>query len=69
MGLVCGGPAEISATGLGPCDPNPNQSTSPPGCSQEAAILITLAPGAYTAIQSGVGGGTGIGLIEVFEMD
>lgn len=69
MGLVCGGPAEISATGLDPCDPNPNQSTSPPGCSQEAAILITLAPGAYTAIQSGVGGGTGIGLIEVFEMN
>jgi hypothetical protein len=69
MGLVCGGPAEISATGLDPCDPNPNQSASPPGCSQEAAILITLAPGAYTAIQSGVGGGTGIGLIEVFEMN
>jgi hypothetical protein len=69
MGLVCGGPAEISATGLDPCDPNPTQSTSPPGCSQEAAILITLAPGAYTAIQSGVGGGTGIGLIEVFDME
>jgi hypothetical protein len=69
MGLVCGGAAEIAATGLDPCDPNPTQSTAPPGCSQEAAILITLAPGAYTAVQSGVGGGTGIGLIEVFDMD
>jgi hypothetical protein len=69
MGLVCGGAAEISATGLDPCDPNPSQSTAPPGCSQEAAILVTLAPGAYTAIQSGVGGGTGVGLIEVFDMD
>jgi hypothetical protein len=69
MGLVCGGAAEIAATGLDPCDPNPSQSTSPPGCAQEAAILITLAPGGYTAIQSGVGGGTGIGLIEVFAMD
>ena len=69
MGWVCGGPAEISATGLDPCDPNPSQSTAPPGCSQEAAILITLAPGAYTAIESGVGGGTGVGLIEVFDID
>ena len=69
MGFVCGGPAEISATGLDPCDPNPGQSTSPPGCTQESAILITLAPGAYTAIQSGVGGGSGIGLVEVFEVD
>ncbi len=69
MGLVCGGPAEIAATGLDPCRPNPGQSASPPGCAQEAAILITLAPGAYTAIQSGVGGATGVGLIEVFEID
>jgi hypothetical protein len=68
MGLVCGGPAEIAATGLDPCDPNPGQSTSPLGCAQEAAILMTLAPGAYTAIQSGVGGATGVGLIEVFDM-
>lgn len=35
----------------------------------ESAILISLPPGAYTAIVSGVGGGTGIGLVEVFDMD
>jgi hypothetical protein len=69
MGFTCGGPSEISATGLDPCRANPGQSTSPPGCTQESAVLITLPPGAYTAIESGVGGTTGIGLIEVFEVD
>jgi hypothetical protein len=68
-GFTCGAPSEISATGLDPCRANPGQSTSPPGCTQESAILITLPPGAYTAIESGVGGATGIGLIEVFEVD
>ncbi len=34
----------------------------------EAAILVTLNPGAYTAIVSGAGGTTGIGLVEVFEV-
>jgi hypothetical protein len=69
-GFTCGAPSEISATGLDPCRANPGQSTSPPGCTQEAAILITLPPGGgYTAIESGVGGATGIGLIEVFEID
>jgi hypothetical protein len=69
MGFTCGSATEISATGLDPCRANPGQSTSPPGCTQEAAILITLPPGAYTAIESGVGGATGVGLIEVFEVD
>ena len=32
----------------------------------ESAILITLQPGAYTAIVSGVNGGTGLSLVEVF---
>ena len=68
-GFTCGAPTEISATGLDPCRPNPGQSVSPPGCGQEAAILITLPPGAYTAMESGIGGATGIGLIEVFEVD
>lgn len=68
-GFACGGAVQITATGLDPCQPNPDQSTAPPGCAQEAAILITLPPGAYTAIVSGVGGGTGVGLVEVFEAD
>jgi subtilisin family serine protease len=69
MGFTCGGATEIAATDLDPCQLNPGQSTPPPGCGQEAAILITLPPGAYTAIESGVGGGTGVGLMEVFEVD
>lgn len=68
-GFVCGTPAQISATGLDPCQPNPGQTASPPSCTLESAILITLPPGAYTAIVSGVGGGTGVGLVEAFEMD
>lgn len=60
--------AEIRAMGLDPCEPNPGQSTAPPGCSLESAILVTLPPGAFTAILSGVGGATGVGLIEVIEV-
>ena len=69
MGFTCGSPTEISATGLDPCRPNPGQSTPPPRCAQESVVLITLPPGAYTAMESGVGGGTGIGLMELFEVD
>ncbi|MGN6719935.1 MAG: choice-of-anchor Q domain-containing protein [Candidatus Binatia bacterium] len=68
-GFVCGTAAEIAATGLDPCQPNPGQTTSPPSCTLESAILITLPPGVYTAIVSGVGGTTGVGLVEAFEMD
>ena len=52
-------------------DPNA-QSIDPalrPTNGLESAILISLPPGAYTTIVSGVGGGTGIGLVEVFDMD
>jgi hypothetical protein len=59
---------EILATGLDPCRPNPGQSSAPPSCALEAAILITLPPGAYTAILRGVGGGRGVGLLEVLEL-
>ncbi len=68
-GLVCGAPADITATGIDPCVPNPGQSSAPPGCSNESAMLITLPPGSYTAVLSGVSGGTGVGLIEVFDTD
>ncbi len=34
----------------------------------ESAILVTLDPGAYTAIVSGAGGTTGVGLVEVFTL-
>ena len=38
---------------------------APPN-SLEAAILVTLAPGNYTAILSGVNGTEGVGLVEVY---
>ena len=46
--------AAIQAAGFAPANAN------------EAAILLTLNPGAYTAIVTGVGGTTGVGIIEVF---
>ena len=67
-GFVCGGATEIAASGLSPCEPNPGQATPPPLCTQESALLITLSPGAYTAIVSGIGGATGVALVEVFEL-
>ena len=36
--------------------------------SLDSALLITLAPGAYTAVVSGASGDTGIALIEVYEV-
>jgi hypothetical protein len=68
-GFVCGTAAQIAASRLDPCQPNPGQTVSPPSCTLESAILITLPPGAYTAIVSGVGNTTGVGLVEAFEMD
>jgi hypothetical protein len=48
--------AAIQATGLAP----PNDL--------ESAIIITVAAGNYTAILSGNGGATGIGLVEVYKL-
>jgi murein DD-endopeptidase MepM/ murein hydrolase activator NlpD len=49
--------AEIQATGIAPAS------------AQESALMATLNPGAYTAVVSGVGGGTGVAIVEVFEQD
>jgi hypothetical protein len=48
--------AAIEATGLAP----PNDA--------EAALVATVAPGAYTVIESGVGGSAGVGLVEVYNL-
>src|SRR5262249_20692275 len=40
-----------------------------PSNAKEAGLYVTLPPGAYTAIVQGVGGGTGVGLVGVFEVD
>ncbi len=46
--------AQITSSGFAPSD------------SRESVILMTLAPGAYTAIVTGVGGTTGVAIVEVF---
>jgi sugar lactone lactonase YvrE len=43
-------------------------STCAPPNDLEAAILITVPPGNYTAILEGHDGGTGIGLVEVYKL-
>jgi hypothetical protein len=48
--------AAIQATGLAP------------GNNLESAIVATLAPGAYTAIVRGQGSGTGVGLVEAYDL-
>jgi hypothetical protein len=35
----------------------------------ESAVVATLVPGAYTAVMSGVNNATGMGLIEVYDLD
>jgi hypothetical protein len=49
--------AEIEATAI------------PPTNDSESAIAMTLNPGAYTATLSGKNGGTGIGVVEVYDLD
>ena len=61
--FVCEGATEIVNLGFDPCTPNPGQTLPPPSCALESAILITLPPGAYTAIVSGADGETGVGLV------
>jgi hypothetical protein len=48
--------AEIRNSGLAPTNP------------AESAIIATLQPGNYTAIVRGVNNTTGIGLVEVYEL-
>ena len=49
--------SDIQATGLAPLNP------------AESALYVTLQPGAYTAVVSGVNGATGVGLVEVYEIN
>jgi hypothetical protein len=44
-------------------------STIPPTNDLESAILMTLAPGAYTAVVRGANGSMGIALAEVYDLD
>jgi predicted outer membrane repeat protein len=47
---------EINALGFGPAD------------DREAAIIATLPAGNYTGVMTGVGGSTGVGLVEVYNL-
>ena len=49
--------AEIEATGI------------PPQDFHESAIVATLQPGAYTATLAEATGGTGVGLVEIYDLD
>jgi hypothetical protein len=49
--------ADIEATGIAPSDP------------LESAIIATLDPGLYTAVVNGHNGVTGVGLVEVYDLD
>jgi hypothetical protein len=49
--------AEIAASGFAP----PNDL--------ESAIIATLAPGSYSAVVSGKNGGTGVGLVDLYQLD
>ena len=44
-------------------------STIPPGNGLESAILMNLAPGAYTATVRGINNGTGVAVIEAYDLD
>ncbi|HEX8076170.1 MAG TPA: hypothetical protein VF511_00035, partial [Chthoniobacterales bacterium] len=48
---------DLIGSGLAPSNP------------QEAALIATLDPGSYTVVLQGVGGGTGIGLVEIYDLD
>jgi hypothetical protein len=48
---------EIEATGIPPAD------------EHESALMISLNPGNYTAILSGKNNGTGVGLVEAYDLD
>lgn len=44
-------------------------TTIPPANDYDAAIVRNLAPGAYTAVLAGKGSTTGVGLVEVYDLD
>ncbi len=44
-------------------------TTIPPKSNLEPAIVATLTPGPHTAILSGKNGGTGVGLVEVYDLE
>lgn len=48
--------AEIQSSGFAPPD------------ALEPAVIVELAPGGYTPLVSGSDGGTGVGIVEIYEL-
>ena len=48
---------DVTSSGLAPLNPN------------ESALLVSVGRGSYTAVLRGKGGSTGIGLVEVYDLD
>jgi hypothetical protein len=46
-----------------------NATTVPPSDPKESALLLRLEPGQYTAVVTGADGGTGVSVVEVYEID
>jgi len=44
-------------------------TTIPPPNDYDSSVVKTLQPGAYTAVVAGKGGTTGVGLVEVYDLD
>ena len=40
-----------------------------PDTSRDAAVEVTLPPGGYTVVASGVGATTGTALVEIYDLD
>lgn len=64
---VSGGAAPATGADITAADTATGAFTLPSG-SKDSAIVVTLQPGAYTAIVSGSGGTTGAALVEVYEL-
>jgi hypothetical protein len=61
----CGSPQDIRDTGRSADSYAPTH----PNRHLDAALLVTLPPGTYTAALRGVNGGTGVGLVAVNDVD
>ena len=56
----------VNATAI--AQANQSTGTNWPAASKDAAVILTLAPGGYTAIVSGKDNAQGVALVEVFEL-
>jgi hypothetical protein len=70
--LNAAGGSSIATNDNWPDNPNAGEivtSGLAPVSSAESTLLLSVAPGSYTAVLRGKGGSTGVGLIEVYNLD